>query len=206
MSEFELNPMFLRMRRSLGDIVIYEREGQLYTRIKGKRGRTPSDAQRVVHGTFQRLTSDWSAVNGIMHTAWYASGEARRINGYNLFIKENFASERAGRPIELFRAVGDTDAPQILGAPAGSGEINISWTLPASGDRSLHLFVKKQTAGISDGVIRRISIASGAASPYLLSGLEPGSGYYVYAVLTDGEYAASQRVSASTGIVVTAGA
>ncbi len=206
MSEFELNPMFLRMNRSLGDIVIYERDGKLYTRVKGKRKAAPSPAQLEIQETFARLCSDWSETGEIMRSSWYSYGEKKNMNGYNIYMKENFSKEKSGEPIRLFRQIGDTEPPEFTASGSGTGEIDCEFTIPANAStRHLHFFVKGKKDNVSEGEIRRYSAGKGAASPFKLTGLDSGGEYFIYAVLTDAEYTASKEVSASNAIMAQAG-
>ena len=42
-------------------------------------------------------------------------------------------------------------------------------------------------------------------SSFTITGLEPSAGYYIYAVITNGEYDSATEVSASIGVVAAAG-
>ncbi len=205
MSEIELNPMFLRMRKGLGDVVFFERDGRLYTRVKGRKNSQPSAAQLEVQAAFARLTSDWSSAGTLMNNSWYRYGEKKKLNGYNLFIKQNFKNERERRLIELFRPLGEIMSPSISAAPGAAGEIVCTFTIPATeAGRFIHFFAKK--TGDNEATMKRFSPGSGAASPYTISGLDAGADYFVYAVLTDKDYREATEVSSSVGVPAKAGA
>lgn len=206
MSEIELNPMFLRMRKSMGGIVIYEKNGKLMARVKGRRKTPPTEAQAEVSSAFSRVASYWEPMQGILQLSWFSSGNKKKMNGYNLFIRENFSKERDGEPITLAKSFGDIDKPVISAAPGGSGEIVVSYSIsPSETGMKLHLFIKKRTDGLSSGDLIRYSVNRESVSPYTISKLEPGSEYFIYAVLTDWDYSASTQVSASAGITAQAG-
>ncbi len=206
MSKFDLNPMFLRMNQSLGDIVIYERNGQMYTRVKGKKTAIPSVAQTEVNQTFARLSSDWSSAGTLMNQSWYKSGEKKKLNGYNLYMKANFSNEREGKALELFKPVGEIMSPVISCTPGASGEILCSYTIPAEETgRFIHFFVKMRSEGISSGVIKRYSPDDTSLSGYSIKNLEPGSEYMIYSILTDKPYKDAAEVSASVAVISSAG-
>lgn len=206
MSQFELNPMFLRMRKSIGDMVIYERDGQLYTRVKGRKTGRNSPAQIAVNEAFARLSSDWSTAGPLMNSGWYILGDRKKLNGYNLFMKMNFKNEREGRPIDLFQPMNGMPSPVISASPGSAGEIELSCVMPeGSTGRFMNFFFKKRVNGVSDGLIKRYSPDAPGAQVYRLSGLEPGAEYFVYAVLTDAAYNVAKDVSASAGLTATAG-
>jgi hypothetical protein len=202
MSEVKLNPMFLSMRKSLGDIVIYERNGKLLTRVKGKTSEVKSPAQVEVQAAFTRLADYWSELGDVIQLSWYSWGKKKKLSGYNAFIKENFSKERTGEPIELGKQLGEIEPPVISAVPGSTGEVLCTFSIsPADSGSYIHFFIKQKDAG----EISRFSAGTGAVSPYAISGLVPGSEYFLYVVLTDGEFKASTEVSLSQGITVSAG-
>ncbi len=206
MSKFELNPMFLRMNQSLGNIVIYERNGKMYTRVKGKRTAAPSPAQIEVNETFSRLSSDWTSAGTLMNSSWYRYGEKKKINGYNLYMKTNFKNEREGKAIELIKPLGEITSPVVSSAPRESGEIICTYTIPPEeSGRFIHFFVKKRIEGISSGVIKRHSPENTFSNSYIIRNLEPGSEYIIYSALTDKAYKDSTEFSASVFLESSAG-
>ena len=201
MSQFDLNPMFLRMKKSLGDIVIYERNGQLFTRVKGKKTSAPTDAQKDVHAAFARLSSDWSSAGSLMNSSWYSHGERKKINGYNLYMKSNFKNEREGKAVELFKPMGEIMPPVINAVPGSAGQIVINYTIPEAG-RFIHFFVKKR--GEQESMLKRYS-PEGEGQSFTVSNLEPAAEYFIYAALTDRTYSEATQVSASVAAVSVAG-
>lgn len=206
MSELEMNPLFLGMRKSVGGFVLYNRKGKTIVRLKGKKTKSPSEAQLEINNTFSRLTSFWEPMQGILQNSWYAAGIKKDMNGYNLFVKENFGKERNGFPIVLAKNFGDIDPPVISALPGNAGEISVSYQVtPAETDRQIHLFLKRKLDGLSNGDLTRYSVNRDDNSPFTVSGLEPDGEYYIYAVLTDWEYKTATQVSASVCVVAKAG-
>jgi hypothetical protein len=206
MSEFELNPMFLRMSRSLGDIVIYKRDGKLFTRVKGKKTAPLTPAQQEVTRTFSRLASDWASAGKGMHSSWYTRGELKKSSGFNLYMKINFKNEREGKPVALFRSKGGIMPPLISAAPGAAGEIVCTYAIPPEEEgRHIHFYAKKKNNGISDGILKRFSPECGAAGTCTLPGLEPGGEYYIYSALTDTIIDEATQFSASVSVISAAG-
>jgi hypothetical protein len=206
MSDLELNPMFHRMNKSLGNIVIYERDGKLYTRMKPKKSAGQSPAQLEVTNTFSRLSSDWKSAGTLMKSTWYRPGEKRNRGGMKLYIKANFRNEREGKPVELFMSEGDILPPVISAAPGGSGEIVCTYTIPAEeSGRHIHFYAKKRIEGISDGKMKRFSPGAGSSSPFTMTGFEPGGEYFIYAALADNVHDEAEQVSAAASVVAAAG-
>jgi len=207
MAEFELNPMFLRMSKSMGDIVIYERNGKMYTRVKGKKTAALTAPQMEVNATFARLSSDWSSAGTLMNSSWYKYGIKKKTNGYNLYIKANFKNEREGKAVELIKPMGEIMPPVISAAPGDSGQIVCTYTIPVEETgRYIHFYAKKINEGISEGVFKRYSPESSASSPQTLSNLEPGAEYFIYASLTDNQHQDATEVSPSVSVIAIAGA
>jgi hypothetical protein len=206
MSDIELNPMFLRIRRSIGNIVIYQRDGKYFTRVKPQKSGLKSAAQSEVTDALTRLANCWSAAGAIMRISWLTWGDSRKINGYRGFVKINFAKEKAGEPIELTKQLGEIEPPVLTATAGGAGEIVCTFSIsPADSGRHINFFIVRRLSGKSYGEIRRISGGSEPVSPFTISGLAPGSEYFLYAVLTDSEFKTATEVSASAGVIVTAG-
>ncbi|HPS88320.1 MAG TPA: fibronectin type III domain-containing protein [Spirochaetota bacterium] len=206
MSDLELNPMFRSMRKSLGDIVIYERDGKLYTRVKPKKTAAQTPAQLEVTNTFSRLSSDWKSAGTLMKSSWHRPGDKKSRRGMQLYLKTNFKNEREGKAVELFRSEGEILPPVITAAPGGSGEILCTYTVPAEeAGRHIHFYVKKRTEGISDGKIRRFSPGENGSNPFTMSGFEPGGEYFIYAALADNTHDEAKLVSAAVSVISSAG-
>ena len=206
MSVLELNPMFLRMNKSLGEIVIYERDGKMFARVKGKKTAPPTAAQMEVNATFSRLSSDWTSAGILMNSSWHKQGDKKKTNGFNLYMKTNFKNEREGKSIELFKPTGEIAPPVFSAAPGASGEIICTYTIPAeSAGKHIHFYAKKRNGGLSEGQFKRFSSASEESNTFTLPNLEPGAEYYIYAALTDNEYNEATQVSASVSVIAAAG-
>lgn len=206
MSDLELNPMFHRMHKSLGNIVIYERDGKLYTRVKPKKTAPLTPAQLEVNMTFSRLSSDWKSGGTLMKSSWYKTGEKKRLNGFSQYMKANFKNEREGKPVDLFRPQGDILPPVISAVPGSGGEIVCTYTIPAEETgRHIHFYAKKRSGGISEGMLKRFSPDTSASNSFTMSNFEPGSEYFIYAALTDNAYDEATEVSPSVSLIASAG-
>jgi len=206
MSTLELNPMFLRMNKGIGNMIIYERNGKLFARTKGKKTAPPSEAQKEVNATFARLSSDWKSAGSLMNSSWQKHGVKKKSNGFNMYMKANFKREREGNAVELFKPVGEIRPPAVSAVPGGSGEIICTCTIPAGETgRHIHFYAKKKIDGISEGVFKRFSPENNADGKYTLSNFDPGSEYFIYAALTDNIYQDATQVSASACTISMAG-
>ncbi|HPS57999.1 MAG TPA: fibronectin type III domain-containing protein [Spirochaetota bacterium] len=207
MSQFDLNPMFHRMKNSLGNVVIYERDGQLYTRVKPKKKTGSTGAQKEIHTAFASLSSDWSSAGTLMNSSWYKHGEKKKQHAYNLYMKTNFKKAREQKAIELFKPMGEIMSPAVTAAPGAAGEIVCTYTIPeAEAGRFIHFFVKRKSDGEDENIMKRYSPAGTDSSTHTITNLEPGAEYFIYAALTDMDYKEATMVSASVAVTALAGA
>lgn len=207
MSQFDLNPMFHRMKNSLGNVVIYERDGQLFTRVKPKKKSGATAGQKEIHTTFASLSSDWSSAGTLMNSSWYTHAEKKKQHAYNLYMKTNFKKAREQKAIELFKPLGEIMSPAISAAPGAAGEIVCTYTIPETENgRFIHFFTKRKNDGDGENIIKRYSVAGTGSSAHTITNLEPGSEYFIYAVLTDQNYTEATMVSASVAVTAFAGA
>ncbi|HON78436.1 MAG TPA: hypothetical protein PK544_08105 [Spirochaetota bacterium] len=205
MAEVDINPVFQGFRNKIGELVFYQKDGETFVRRNGRHSDPNTESQQDVRNTFKELTSIWKQISGIMRKGWTELAKNRKGNGYNAFIKDNFAQRRAGVPIELFKQIGDLALLTFTAAPGASGEAECAFTpAPVTDGRHLTIFAIRNIAeGQMEVTVH--PMGADAASPITVTGLEPGAAYDLYAVLTDAEYTAATQSSASKGAAVTAG-
>ncbi|MBN2038789.1 MAG: hypothetical protein JW864_02035 [Spirochaetes bacterium] len=66
-------------------------------------------------------------------------------------------------------------------------------------------FAQSIADGKAGAEIQTFEAGANAISPYTISGLEAGTEYFVYAVITNDGYASAETVSASVSMRATAG-
>ena len=91
--------------------------------------------------------------------------------------------------------------------PGGTGEIVCEVTYPpAFAGRHLTVFTRKRVNGVPVGIYARHDMGEAGASTVSVTGLEAGSEYSVYAILTNAPYTEAVTVSASVGVISHTGA
>jgi hypothetical protein len=186
-------------RGKLGDVVFSEWKGIPYVRdyVKNEDPGTPK--QKEVRTAFTSLTKLWKSNNGVMRMSWdeYVNSRKLSMTGYNAFIGANSKKERAGEPLELFRPMGEEPLADFAAeAGASSGEITCTFTPPGNGSH-ITFFTRKVPGNGEIELLSKHDAGSGTATPYTLTGLEPGAAYHVYGVVTDAAYDESAMVSAA---------
>jgi len=206
MADAKINPVFEGFSRKIGDLVFVHSNGKTFVRRKGNPGNPKTPKQMGVRNSLSELVIDWSSLNGIMHEGWKLWGKKKKMKGNNVFASENFQKQRTGVPIQLFRAVGNLKLISFTAEPGASGEITCRYTIDGiTTGLYIYFFTKKQSDGIAAGDIVMHNGGSNPVSPYTITGLEPGTGHYIYAVVTNGEYSSATEVSASIGVVAVSG-
>jgi len=80
-----------------------------------------------------------------MNSSWYKYAEKKKADGYSLYMKENFKNEREGKPVELFKPIGEITPPIISAAPGAPGEILCTYFIhPKESGKHIHFYVKKK--------------------------------------------------------------
>ncbi len=200
MSEVELNPTFDGFRKKLGRIVYVNIDGDTFARRYRKPKNPNTPAQIEVRESFKKLSEDWKMMDGVLKQSWSEIAKRKkRVKGYNAFIGANSTRQRAGEFLVLCPALGIQDTLPFTPSPGPNpGEISLTFT-PANGGRHLTVFSQIKEEGRASGPLTRHDAGADAPSPYLVTGLESGREYHLYAVLTDAPYETAARVSASTG-------
>lgn len=206
MSKIKLMSLVKENRGKLGDVIFSEWKGIPYVRdyVKTEDPNTPK--QQEVRSAFTRLSKLWKSSNGVMCMSWDQYVDARKLSmtGFNAFIGANSKRERAGEPLELFRPMGEEPLADFAAeAGASSGEITCTFTPPVNGSH-ITFFTRKVSGGGEIELLRKHDAGTGTASPYTITGLEPGAAYHVYGVVTDAAYDESAMVSSAVSAPVTA--
>lgn len=205
MAQWELSPAFMSVRKRLGNMVFYNRNGEIHARKRPERRKRDSPAQAEVIDTFKRLIGDWRCLDGVMRESWRAAAgnQKKHGSGYTLFMGANVPRRRRGEPLELSRPLGQMPLQHFFVHPGDApGEIVCEFALSNTDTcRYVSFFTQKRENGLAVGELTRIDKCPDSASPCTLGGLEPGCEYYVYAVVTENAYLESKSVSPSRGAV-----
>ncbi len=200
MAKVKFNPIFRSIRNSVGDLVLTEYDGAHFLRMKGENTSNTPD-QEDQRNAMKQIGKDWKQLKGVIQEAWKKAAKERkkkRMNGYTTFMGDNLNLQREGKPLELCPESEIEPLKKLTAEPgAAPGEITVAFT-PAPGAMHLTFFtqaiVEENLAG---GKMLRHDAGANAASPFTLTGLEPGKDYFIYAILTDAAYADAKELSAS---------
>jgi len=204
MANFKLSPAFESVSKKLGNMVFYNLEGDTFARkTPGKRNKT-TPAQDEVNSSFTQMSSNWKYLEGIIQFSWNMHAKKKkRLTGYSAFIGANVNRQRNGEPMELSRPMGEMGLASFsANSGSASGEIICEFVKNAqdSGKYVTFFHQKKENNSASGEIVRR-ETPEGALSPFTLAGCEPGSEYFVYAVITDKAYGEAETVSIARSAV-----
>ena len=188
------------------DAVLSSWKGIPYMKAYKKPSSTSlTENQKEIRASFRSLAEDWKSLSGIIRESWNVSVKGISRTGYNAFIGENLARRRAGEPIELSFSMGE-DMLTGLTAETGTatGEIICSFIPPESG-RHVSFFVRRETDSKGESFITRHDAGPDPASPLTIEGLDAGSEYSVYAVVTDAAYDEAASISRSAPAMAVSG-
>lgn len=197
MATIKLNPIITDIRNRMGSNVFSKWKGINYVRGYVPPTNRNTKEQAAVRSTFSRLVEAWKSLGTAIQQSWNALATGTNMSGYNAFISENFESMKADLALILSKSPDEEPAGAFTAAPgAAAGEISCAYPSPAAG-REITLFTQKKSGDGNGPALLTRHDTGGAASPFTVGGLEPGSGYHVYAVITEGPYAEAKQVSAS---------
>lgn len=200
MASFELSPAFINVRKKLGNMVFYNYEGEVFARKTPKKRSKNSTAQDEINSSFSILSVYWKYLGGIIQESWNIHArKKKRVRGFAAFIGANVTRQRNGEPLELSKITGESGLASFNAYPgAASGEITCEFTKYIQDtDKSVTFFSQKKAFDQSLNEIVRFETQAGASSPFTITGCKPGCEYYIYAVVTDKEYAEAETVSAA---------
>ena len=206
MADVKLNPVFEAFRKQIGNLVFFELNGKTHVRRKGIIRNPKSPEQVEVRSSLSELVTDWSSLNGMMHTGWQLWAAKKKMKGNNAYVSENFEKQRNSEPVELFKPVGSITLNAFTAAPGAAGEITCTFEITGgSTGRFIHFFTKRRDTGMQREGFAMHSSAESPVSPFTITGLVQGAEYYVYAAVTDSAYDTAKEVSASIGVISAAG-
>lgn len=209
MATIMFNPLVDDARRKVGRIVLSKWKHTNYARKYTMPGGVPSAKQLEIRSAFSILVEIWKSFNGVLHASWdkYAKNLDLNMTGFNSFVGKNSARLRNAEPLELFKESGEMPLDSLAAAAGASGSIVCAFTKPAnSASKHVIFFSQKLINGKETAEIKRHEAGANPASPFTITGLEPGEAYLVYAVVTDNAYADAKTVSAALSAAATAGA
>jgi len=195
------------VRNRVGTIVYSKWKKTHYVREHVPHNRSASAKQLEVRSAFILLVEIWKSMDGIMQESWENSAKRQNMTGYNSFLGRNSKNVRNNEALELFRELGEEQPLASLSASGGaSGSIVCAFVMPAdSAGRHVIFFSQKIDAGKETAEIKRHEADPNPASPFTITGLEPGVSYFIYAVVTDNTYANATTVSTALSVPATAG-
>ncbi|MFH0976970.1 MAG: hypothetical protein V1874_14400 [Spirochaetota bacterium] len=208
MAKVRLSTLVADVRNRLGNVVFSKWKDTNYVWEYTSYSRGNSEKQAEVRNCFALLVSVWKSMGQVMHSSWNEYSKNMNMTGFNAFIKTNSALVLECEAMELFKSYGENEIVSIIAeGNASAGEIICSFSVPQSSTgRYVVFFVQKIMEGKVTDEIRTHEAGINPVSPFTISGLEPGGEYFVYAVITDGEYSSAVTASASVSVHAVAGA
>jgi hypothetical protein len=207
MAMIKLNPIISDIRKKMGGSVYSKWKGINYVRGLSSHTDRKSEEQVAVRTTFSKLVAAWKGLGAGAQKTWNVFSKKKNMTGFNAFIAKNFENMKADLALLISQPL-EEEPVLCFSAQAGAaaGEIRCTFGTLLDEGKELTLFAQKKANGNgSGGTIQRYELGS-AASPVTVSGLEPGTGYFVYAVITDGPYGTAKKVSPSVAAEAVAGA
>ncbi|MBN2041217.1 MAG: hypothetical protein JW864_14330 [Spirochaetes bacterium] len=210
MSKVTLSPIITDVRNRMGNIVFSKWKDTNYVRQYTIHSTGNSERQIAVREAFATAVSIWKNTGSTLHASWdtFAREQGINMSGYNAFMKANISRILENSAMELFKSTGENGPVSLnAGSAPASGEIICEFTLPASQEqRHVIFFAQRAENGKPAEVLSMHEAGADPASPFTITGLEPGAEYYVYAVIADAAYANAETISATVCITTTAGA
>jgi hypothetical protein len=206
MGKVKTNAAIKGFSNNIDGFVYYVRNGKSFVRPYVKPSDPKTAKQRRVREAFLAINKTWKQVDGIMRESWMSVGRKTKISGLNAFLGENANLQRSGAPLNL--CAGNNGTAPLAGFAAqpgaNSGEIQVSFT-PVNGGHHLTFFAQKKETETAGGPLTRHDAGAQPESPFIVTGLEPGKTYHIYAVVTDTAYSEAAEVSPSTAAETAAG-
>lgn len=207
MAKVKLSTLVADVRNRLGNVVFSKWKDTNYVKEYTTYSRGSSEKQLEIRNAFALLVSVWRNMGQIMHSSWNAYAQNMNMTGFNAFIKANSARVLECEALELFKKNGEDELVSIAAEDnAPAGEIVCSFSMPQnSAGRHIVFFVQKIMDGKVTDEINTRQTGIDPVSSFTITGLDPGMEYFVYAVITDDEYASASTASVSVSIRATAG-
>jgi len=179
MARIFLSPLIVDVRGSQKDTVFSKWKGVNYIRSRVVPANPNSTAQQEVREALADLVGLWQDADVYLayNRNYVATGSNK--SGYNTFVGDNVATERAGNLITVTKKT-DESPPETLTASTGSsgGEVDVAFTpTPVGAGKKLVTYTRK--VGENEWADIRYWGAA-VNSPITIDGLESGESYQVY--------------------------
>ncbi len=207
MAEWELSPAFMKVRKKLGNMVFYAKNGEILARKLPAKREQNSQAQDEITAAFTQVGYDWKYLAGVIQNSWDEAAKSKKGIGYTCFVGANITLQREGNALDLSRSLGQLPLSGFkaqTGSAAGEIVCEFAWGTANAG-KHVTFFIQKRENNLATGDIVRVDGGADPVSPYTLSGLEPGVEYFAYAVVTEKAYAEATTVSIARSAICTAG-
>ena len=109
MALYTLNPIFVSVRGSIGNLIFTSYRGKPVIRRKSTKKRQFNDAQRVSQGHFARAVALWKSLTKSEKSSWQDVALSRNIFAYNAFISINV--RRANNGLPMIRDYSEANKP-----------------------------------------------------------------------------------------------
>ena len=109
MALYTLNPIFVSVRGSIGNLIFTSYRGKPVIRRKSTKKRQFNDAQRVSQGHFARAVALWKSLTKTEKSSWQEIALSRNIFAYNAFISVNV--RRANDGLSMIRGYSEASKP-----------------------------------------------------------------------------------------------
>lgn len=196
MATIKLNPIITDIRNRMGNNVFSKWKGINYVRGYAAPTNRKTPEQAEVRGAFKGLVAAWKALGEGAKRSWAAFAAGRNMTGYNAFIGVNFENMMNDLALIISHPMEEEPLTGFAASEgAAPGEVACTFAAPLAEGKELTLFSRKRNAGFGAAMARHELGA--AASPAVITGLEAGAEYRLYAVVSDGPYGAATKVSES---------
>ncbi len=203
MAKVAYNTLGKDVRNRLDNVVFSKWKHTSYIKPYIKPSNPNSPEQLKVRKAFSRLVKNWKEADNLLRATWDNHARGSNMTGYNAFIGANAALQKNGEPLELFKPLGEASLASfqtVKGSSAGEIKCLIKYPVSSNG-KHLTIFTQTSVDGIATGSIARHDMNIISGDEYVLPGLEGGTKYFVYAVITNNRYQDASAISASIGAI-----
>jgi len=207
MAKAELSVLLSDLRNRIGNVVFSKWRDTNYVKEYKVYSGEPTAKQLEVRNAFSLLVSIWKHMGQLHQRAWDVYSSDKNMTSLNAFIGVNSKHVLGNEALELFKPMGE-DALLSLNADYDppTGEIVCSFAHAESlADKHVIFFTQRVIEGKVTNEVFIHEAGLNPASPFSITGLEPGAEYYVYAIVTDSDYANAALVSSALSMLATAG-
>jgi hypothetical protein len=207
MGKVKTNVAFKSFRNNIDGIVYYERYGEPCVMVPRKPSNPNTPKQRRVREAIRRLIALWKQLDGVVKESWRSHGQRTHISGYFAFVADNAVKQRDGLPLVFCREYGMEGLAEFS-AKAGdaAGTVVCEYSAGETGDDfPVYLFAQKVEKKLAGGELRKFDGGAASGGSFVLTGLEPGAEYHVYALLVDAVYDEASMASESSSAACRAG-